>query len=222
MRYPIVLFDLDGTLTNPGLGITNSVMYSLKKYGIEGQPRESLYRFIGPPLHESYEKFYSFSREQAMQAVSYYREYYEEKGMFENEVYPGIKELLRDLTKQGVLCLVATSKPEIYAKKILDYYELSNYFYYIAGANMDGTRTDKAEVIAYALKQIPAEYSNKKVLMVGDRSHDIIGAKKNGIDCAGVLFGYGSREELKEAGADFIADSVEAVRNIVFLNAAKN
>lgn len=105
MRYPIVLFDLDGTLTNPGLGITNSVMYSLKKYGIEGQPRESLYRFIGPPLHESYEKFYSFSREQAMQAVSYYREYYEEKGMFENEVYPGIKQLLRDLTKQGVLCL---------------------------------------------------------------------------------------------------------------------
>lgn len=180
MRYPIVLFDLDGTLTNPGLGITNSVMYSLKKYGIEGQPRESLYRFIGPPLHESYEKFYSFSREQAIQAVSYYREYYEEKGMFENEVYPGIKELLRVLTKQGILCLVATSKPEIYAKKILDYYELSNYFYYIAGA------------------------------------------KKNGIDCAGVLFGYGSREELEEAGADFVADSVEAVRNIVFLNAAKN
>ena len=201
MRYPIVLFDLDGTLTNPGLGITNSVMYSLKKYGIEGQPRESLYRFIGPPLHESYEKFYSFSREQAMQAVSYYREYYEEKGMFENEVYPGIKQLLRDLTKQGVLCLVATSKPEIYAKKILDYYELSNYFYYIAGANMDGTRTDKAEVISYALKQIP---------------------KKNGIDCAGVLFGYGSREELEEAGADFVADSVEAVRNIILLDTAMN
>lgn len=150
MRYPIVLFDLDGTLTNPGLGITNSVMYSLKKYGIEGQPRESLYRFIGPPLHESYEKFYSFSREQAIQAVSYYREYYEEKGMFENEVYPGIKELLRVLTKQGILCLVATSKPEIYAKKILDYYKLRTYFHYIAGANMDGTRTDKAEVIAYA------------------------------------------------------------------------
>ena len=163
MRYPIVLFDLDGTLTNPGLGITNSVMYSLKKYGIEGQPRESLYRFIGPPLHESYEKFYSFSREQAIQAVSYYREYYEEKGMFENEVYPGIKELLRVLTKQGILCLVATSKPEIYAKKILDYYKLRTYFHYIAGANMDGTRTDKAEVIAYALKQIPAEYNNKKI-----------------------------------------------------------
>ena len=118
MKIRGILFDLDGTLTNPGLGITNSVMYSLKKYGIEGQPRESLYRFIGPPLHESYEKFYSFSREQAIQAVSYYREYYEEKGMFENEVYPGIKELLRVLTKQGILCLVATSKPEIYAKKI--------------------------------------------------------------------------------------------------------
>lgn len=117
MRYPIVLFDLDGTLTNPGLGITNSVMYSLKKYGIEGQPRESLYCFIGPPLHESYEKFYSFSREQAMQAVSYYREYYEEKGMFENEVYPGIKELLRVLTKQGILCLVATSNQRYMRKK---------------------------------------------------------------------------------------------------------
>ena len=157
-----------------------------------------------------------------MQAVSYYREYYEEKGMFENEVYPGIKQLLRDLIKQGVLCLVATSKPEIYAKKILDYYELSNYFLLYRRGKYGRTRTDKAEVIAYALKQIPAEYSNKKVLMVGDRSHDIIGAKKNGIDCAGVLFGYGSREELEEAGADFVADSVEAVRNIVFLNAAKN
>lgn len=161
--------------------------------------------------------------EQAMQAVSYYREYYEEKGMFENEVYPGIKQLLRDLIKQGVLCLGCHFKTrDICEKNSRLIMNWATIFTISPGQNMDGTRTDKAEVIAYALKQIPAEYSNKKVLMVGDRSHDIIGAKKNGIDCAGVLFGYGSREELEEAGADFVADSVEAVRNIVFLNAAKN
>ena len=144
MRYPIVLFDLDGTLTNPGLGITNSVMYSLKKYGIEGQPRESLYRFIGPPLHESYEKFYSFSREQAIQAVSYYREYYEEKGMFENEVYPGIKRASSCFNKTGGFSVSLPLQNQRYMrKKILDYYKLRTYFHYIAGANMDGTRTDK-------------------------------------------------------------------------------
>lgn len=215
MNYTVVLFDLDGTLTDPGEGITNSVMYSLKKKGIEVPDRSTLYRFIGPPLHESYENYFSFSHEQAMEAVGYYREYYAEKGIFENGVYEGIRSMLATLKEKGVLCLVATSKPEKYARQIVEHYELADYFYYVAGACMDGSRTDKAEVIAYALEQIPGDTDQSRVLMVGDRLHDIVGAKKNRIDSVGVLFGYGSEQELKEAGADYLAANTEELTAII-------
>ena len=215
MKYTVVLFDLDGTLTDPGEGITNSVMYSLKKSGIEVPDRSILYRFIGPPLHESYENYFSFSHEQAMEAVGYYREYYAEKGIFENGVYEGIRPMLETLKENGVLCLVATSKPEKYARQIVEHYELADYFYYVAGACMDGSRTDKAEVIAYALEQLPANTDQSRVLMVGDRLHDIVGAKKNRIDSVGVLFGYGSERELKEAGADYLAANAEELTAII-------
>lgn len=215
MKYTVVLFDLDGTLTDPGEGITNSVMYSLKKKGIEVTDRSTLYRFIGPPLHESYENYFSFSHEQAMEAVGYYREYYAEKGIFENGVYEGIRSMLETLKEKGVLCLVATSKPEKYARQIVEHYGLADYFYYVAGACMDGSRTDKAEVIAYALEQIPGDTDQSRVLMVGDRLHDIVGAKKNRIDSVGVLFGYGSEQELKEAGADYLAADVEELTAII-------
>lgn len=214
----IVLFDLDGTLTDPGEGITNSVMYSLKKYGIEVTDRSTLYRFIGPPLHESYETYFSFSHEQAMEAVGYYREYYKDRGIFENGVYEGIRPMLQTLKENGVLCLVATSKPEEYARQILDHYELADYFYYVAGANMDGSRTDKAEVIAYALEQLPEGVDPSRILMVGDRLHDIVGAKKNQIASVGVLFGYGSEQELTDAGADHLAETPEALIGIVLGN----
>lgn len=215
MKYPVVLFDLDGTLTDPGEGITNSVMYSLKKYGIDVPDRSSLYKFIGPPLHESYETYYSFSHEQAMEAVGYYREYYGEKGIFENRVYEGIEKMLCTLQKKGVLCLVATSKPEKYARQILEHYGLTGYFYFVAGANMDGTRTDKAEVIAYALEQIPGKFDRTQILMVGDRLHDVKGARKNQLDSAGVLFGYGSEQELKEAGADYLVENPQELLTLV-------
>lgn len=215
MKYTVVLFDLDGTLTDPGEGITNSVMYSLKKNGIEVPDRSTLYRFIGPPLHESYENYFSFSHEQAMEAVGYYREYYAEKGIFENGVYEGIRSMLETLKEKGVLCLVATSKPEKYARQIVEHYELADYLYYVAGACMDGSRTDKAEVIAYALEQLPANTDQSRVLMVGDRLHDIAGAKKNRIDSVGVLFGYGSERELKEAGADYLAANAEELTAII-------
>lgn len=214
--YDVILFDLDGTLTDSGLGITNSVAYSLKKYGIEVADRTELYKFIGPPLKESFEKYYDFSAEESRKAVEYYREYYTDKGMFENKVYEGIEELLKEIRKAGKMAIVATSKPEIFARKILEHFKLAEYFNYIVGANMDETRTKKDEVILYVLKScdIPDE---SKVLMIGDREHDILGAKRNGLDSLGVLFGFGNREELKKAGADYIAETVKDIYPVIFV-----
>lgn len=207
-KYNVVLFDLDGTLTDPAIGITNSVMHALKKYGITVDDRRELYKFIGPPLHESFEKFYGFSREEALQAVEHYREYYRDKGIYENSVYDGVEILLKKLYDSEKKIILATSKPEIFAKEILHYFNLEKYFYYAAGANLDGSRTDKAEVIEYALKE-GGVTDKSAVVMVGDREHDIIGANKNGIESIGVLFGYGNREELESAGATYIAETVD-------------
>lgn len=205
------LFDLDGTVTDPGMGITNSVMYALRKFGIEETDREKLYRFIGPPLAESFEEFYGFSKLAAVLAVDYYREYYSEKGIFENRLYEGIKELLADLNEQGKRVVLATSKPEVFARKILKHFEIDGYFHFVSGSFLDGGRTNKAEVIAYALEQYPEE----RAVMVGDRKHDVIGARKCGLDCVGVLFGYGSRQELTEAGARWLAEDVPALRTLL-------
>lgn len=213
--YDVILFDLDGTLTDSGLGITNSAAYSLKKYGIEITDRAELYKFVGPPLHESYEKYYGFSPEEAKKAVEYYREYYRDKGIFENVVYEGIEELLKAIYNSGKTMIVATSKPEEFAKRILEYFDISKYFSCIAGSKMDGTRTKKDEVIFYALEK--GKVSDlSKVLMIGDREHDMIGAQKVGIDSLGVLFGYGNYEELKNAGATYIAETVKDIYPIIF------
>jgi len=207
-NYDVVLFDLDGTLTDPAIGITNSVMHALKKYGITVDDRSELYKFIGPPLHESFEIFYGFSREEALQAVEYYREYYRDKGIYENIVYDGVEAMLKDLYEKGKKIILATSKPEVFAREILCYFNLEKYFCYAAGANLDGSRTNKAEVIEYALREGGVNDKSSAV-MVGDREHDIIGANKNNLDSIGVLFGYGSREELQNAGATYIAETVE-------------
>ena len=212
--YEVVLFDLDGTLTDPGVGITNSVAYALEKYGIKTAKREELYPFIGPPLHESFEGFYGFSREKAMEAVAYYREYYSDRGIFENVVYDGMEELLAKLKEAGKTLLVATSKPELFARMILEHFGLTGYFTYIAGANMDGSRTKKDEVISYAL-MAGNVVDLPKAVMVGDREHDILGAKKVGLASIGVLYGYGSRGELAGAGADYIAKKAEDIAQIV-------
>lgn len=212
--YHTVLFDLDGTLTDPGIGITNSVAYALGKFGIQASDRTKLYKFIGPPLQDSFELFYGFSKEDAGKAVGYYREYYREKGIYENALYDGIKELLRMLCDKGKQLLVATSKPEEFALQILEYFDIRKYFAYTAGSNMDGTRSKKEEVIAYALKaaKVPAKAS---VVMAGDREYDVLGAKAAGIDSIGVLFGYGSREELEAAGAVYLAEKAEDIGRIV-------
>ena len=212
--YQTILFDLDGTLTDPGLGITNSVMYALKKWGIEAPDRASLYRFIGPPLQDSFREYYGFSQEDALRAVDVYREYFREKGLYENEVYPGVEKLLQVLKEQGKTLVLATSKPEEFAVRILRHFGLDRYFTVMAGATMDPSRSKKGDVIAYALRESGVTELSKAV-MIGDREHDIFGAKQNGLDSIGVLFGYGDREELEKAGATYIAATVEDILNYV-------
>ncbi|MDE6887405.1 MAG: HAD family hydrolase [Eubacterium sp.] len=212
--YQTILFDLDGTLTDPGIGITNSVMYALEKFGIQVSDRSTLYPFIGPPLQDSFETFYGFSKADAEIAVTYYREYYRDQGIYENKLYDGISELLQMLCDAGRKLLVATSKPEEFAVRILEHFQISGYFTYIAGADMNGPRTQKADVISYALASgRVAERSS--AVMVGDRAYDIVGAKQNGIDSIGVLFGYGSRQELVQAGADHIAEQPYDIGQLV-------
>lgn len=203
-RYKYALFDLDGTLTDPGEGITRSVQYALAKFGIIVEDRTQLFCFIGPPLHESFEVYYGFSRPDAMKAVDCYREYYGVKGIFENLVYDGIAQTLSALQAAGVKICLATSKPEGYAKQILEHFDLMGYFTAVAGSNMDGTRTKKAEVVERALSLL-GDPDVSECVMIGDREHDVLGGAAHGLDTVGVLFGYGNREELERAGATYIA-----------------
>ena len=211
--YNVILFDLDGTLTDPGEGITNSVAYALKKYGIEVTDRKSLYSFIGPPLSDSFMKYYGFSEEKAMQAIQFYREYFREKGIFENEVYEGIPQLLERIKKSGRKIVLATSKPEEFALSILEHFDLMKYFDVVAGASMDEKRNRKGDVIKYALEK--GVFGKDSTVMIGDREHDIFGAKENSLASIGVLYGYGSREELEKAGADYIAENVEDIFSLL-------
>lgn len=210
--YDLILFDLDGTLTESGIGITRSVAHSLRKYGIEETDQAKLDRFVGPPLIDSYMRYYGFSREQAVQAVEHYREYYAVTGIFENRVYDGVIPMLQALNEAGKICVLATSKPEHYAVQILEHFGLSDCFAFVAGATMDEKRTKKADVIAYALEKAG---QTGKAIMVGDRKHDIEGAKAHGLPSIGVLYGYGSREELEAAGATYIAATAEEILKFV-------
>ncbi len=205
-----VFFDLDGTLTDPGIGITNSVMYALQKMDIEPPCREKLYAFIGPPLIESFQKYYGMSDEEARKAVDFYREYFSEKGLFENTPYEGIHSQLEYLRKKDYKLVVATSKPEPFSKRIIERFELDSYFDFLAGSSLEETRTKKDEVIKYALLSLGLDNdeAKKHILMVGDRLHDVNGAHSCGIKCAGVLYGYGSEAEMRECGADYIVKGI--------------
>lgn len=214
MGYEYILFDLDGTVTDPAVGITNSVMYALKKYGITVTNPAELYKFIGPPLTVSFQEYYGFSDEQAKEATKFYREYFSEKGLFENEVYENMREVLDAIKKAGKQMIIATSKPTVFAERILEHFDLMQYFTFVAGSNLDGSRSDKAEVIQFALDQNGVE-DKEKAIMIGDRKHDMIGAKKCGLTCLGVLYGYGTREELIEAGADYIGESEQDILKYV-------
>lgn len=216
MSYQYIFFDLDGTLTESGPGIMNSVGYSLKKMGQQEQPESILRKFVGPPLAQSFMNYCGIPQEEVNRAISLYREYYVKHGMFENKVYPGVKELLEELKESGKILAVATSKPEPLSIRILEHFELDDYFAVICGATMDEKRVTKDEVIHYTLNRLGIREEEKKsVLMVGDREHDIFGAKKNRLDSLGVLYGYGSRQEFEAAGADYIAETVQEVLSYV-------
>lgn len=212
--FDTVLFDLDGTVSDPYEGITKAIAYALERFGISVTDRRTLVDFIGPPLYDSFTARYGFTFEQAEQAVDYYREYYADKGVYENVVYPGIAELIKELKRRGKCVALATSKPEKFARQIIDRYELTEYFDYIAGATLDTTRIKKADVIAYALENLGSP-DTSRAIMVGDRKHDIIGGKAVGIKTLGVLYGFGSREELTEAKADYIVATPAEILDIV-------
>ena len=204
--YDTILFDLDGTLTDPGEGITNSVAYALKKFGIEVEDRITLFPFIGPPLIETFMRLYHMSYEDGLRAVEYYREYFGDRGIFENAPYEGIAEMLSFLQSAGKRLILATSKPEVYARRILEHFDLDKYFHFIAGATFDESRSEKWDVIEYALTSCNIDRTT--AVMIGDRKHDMIGAKKTGLDAIGVLWGFGDRAELERTGADMILESV--------------
>lgn len=208
-----IFFDLDGTLTDPAEGITNSVVHALKYYNITVEDKRELYKFIGPPLAQSFSDFYGFSQSQAAQAVEKYREYFAEKGIFENEVYPYVPQMLANLKSRGFSLSMATSKPEVFAKRIADKFGLTEYFDFIGGSLLDNSRTDKGEVIEYVLGSLNAAREN--TVMVGDRFHDIAGAKKRSVLSIGVLYGFGSREELEKAGADYIAATPQELEKLL-------
>lgn len=207
--YQAILFDLDGTLTESGIGITRCVQYALEKTGKPEPDLEKLLVFVGPPLMEQFMKYADLDEQTARQAVEYYRERYAVTGIFENAVYPGIPELLEELRQKGYRLAVASSKPEKYVKQILDYFQLTEYFHEIVGSEMNGNRTKKSQVIEETLRRLGLSDNRKQVLMVGDREHDVIGARQAGMDCVAVSYGYGSMEELQGAEPLQIVDSAE-------------
>ena len=212
----ILLFDLDGTLTDPKEGITKSVQYALKSVGIEVNDLNDLMCFIGPPLIESFPTFYGLNEEKTEQAILKYRERYKDIGIFENGVYDGILDVLAACKNAGKTLCLATSKPEEYAVRILEHYGMSEYFDEAVGSTMDGSINYKDEVIMEAFRRLGIDSDEKKsrVIMIGDRKHDILGAKKCGIESLGVLFGYADEGELEEAGANYIAEDMEALKNM--------
>lgn len=211
--YQYYFFDLDGTLVDSEKGIVNSIKYVLEKYQIRDYDMETLRKFIGPPLGESFQKYFGFQREETAKLIEGYREYYTAGGMYEAEVYDGIEELLKSLKEEGKTLAVATSKPEAFARQILERFGLAPYFDCIAGASMDESRVKKDEVLADALSRCRIQ-NKEQAVMIGDRENDILGAKRNGLDSIGVLFGFGSRKELEDAGADYIAGTADEIKRI--------
>ncbi len=216
-----LLFDLDGTLTDPKVGITTCVQYALKEFGIEEPDLDKLEPFIGPPLKESFKEFYGFSDEDAEKAVEKYRERFSEIGIYENDVYEGIPQMLRLLQSRGMFLAVASSKPTEYVERILEHFDLRRYFKVVVGSEMDGTRVNKDEVVLEALNRLFSykQIAYDKVYMIGDRKYDVQGAKAIGVESVGVAYGYGSMEELKEAHADYIVRSVEELRTLLMREA---
>lgn len=215
-QYKYLLFDLDGTIINSVTGITRCVEYALNHFGIQVNDLHQLQPFIGPPLLDSFKEFYHFTDEQAITAVAKYRERYANKGIMENQLYNGIADLLTEAKQTGKILMLATSKPEIFAKQILNYFQLTDHFSFIAGSGLDGSLHTKTDVINYVL-QANKITDLSSVVMIGDRKHDITGAKNTGIDSIGVLYGFGNYEELWQVGATYIVKDIAELRNLLQL-----
>ncbi|OAB47028.1 HAD family hydrolase [Paenibacillus antarcticus] len=211
MQFQNILFDLDGTLTDPKLGITQAVQYALSRFDIVENDLDKLEPFIGPPLAGSFAEYYGFSELDCKKAVEYYREYFSDRGLYENEVYVGILQLLQSLINQRRMLIVATSKPTVFAERIIQHFEMTPYFTHIYGSNLDGTRSDKGEIIRAIIEDNNLDKS--QTVMIGDRKHDIIGAHKNDIASIAVEYGYGSHEELTVSKPTYIVKTVEELKN---------
>ncbi len=211
--FGTILFDLDGTLTDPYMGITNGVIYALESMGREIPLRESLKSFIGPPLYDEFCRKFGMSDEEAKEAVRLYRVYYPEKGLYENELIEGVEELLKALKAQGKRICLATSKPEPFARRILEYFGIDGYFDFVGAATLDGRIGTKTEVLRHVLENTGADTAD--CVLVGDRMHDIIGAHEVGMKCIAVLVGFGDRAEFQEYGADYVAEKLCDVLKLV-------
>jgi phosphoglycolate phosphatase len=203
-----IFFDLDGTLTDPKPGITRSIQYAMQKLDLPVPSQDELTWCIGPPLRDSFVKLLG-GDSRADLAVSLYRERFGDVGLYENAVYPDIEHILGALKASHGRLFVATSKARVFAERIIDHFGLRGYFEHVFGAELDGTRVHKSDLLAYALDKTGVDPS--RALMIGDRSHDMIGARKNSMDALGVLYGYGSRQELIEAGASHVCATPRAV-----------
>lgn len=215
MQFDYVFFDLDGTLIDSFEGVTKSVQYALKKLGQPEKTQEQLRCFIGPPLRDQFKTYCNITEERANEAVVFFRERYQDVGWKECTLIDGAREILEQLSSNGIKSVLATSKLEYSARRVLDYYDIAKYFSFVSGSQPDATRTNKNEVIDYALQALDIK-DTSRVLMVGDRYHDIVGARACGIKCAAVLCGFGSREEFVEYKADYIIDGLADIADIVF------
>ncbi len=209
MKKKYILIDLDGTIADSSEGIYNSVRYALDNMGIKDEPIEHLRRFIGPPLYDSFTEFYGMSHDDAMRAIEFYRERYHKFGHYESRIYDGIPELVRMIHDNGMLAVVATSKPEIPAKKMLEHHGILGIFDFVAGSTFDLSRRSKSDVLRYAINELKIDVND--AVMVGDTKYDVIGAKEFGLTALGVTYGFGTREELLAAGADVVVDTVEEI-----------
>lgn len=216
-KYHTIAFDLDGTLTDPKRGLTSAFAYGLSKIGVKPESPESLKKFIGPPLRDSFKKEYSLTDGEADEALRLFREYFGVYGWWDNELYDGIHELLSSLKAAGKKIVLATSKPEVYSSKILNLFDLTKYFDFCEGASFDSSREKKSDVLTYALSQVgvESEDSLEGAILVGDTLFDVEGAAEVGVDCCAVTYGYGKREELERAGATYVFDSVSEVAKML-------
>lgn len=218
-KFNFILFDLDGTLSDPKIGITKSVQFALDRMGIRIDNLDELDSFIGPPLQQSFSEYYSFDEAQTRKAITHYRERFSDVGMYENTLYDHIPTLLQELKEHGHTLIVATSKPTVFAEEILKYFNIHHHFDLVVGSNLDGTRTAKTEIIQYIL-DFYEQHSSEAFIMIGDRKHDIIGAHNTGIDSIGVTYGYGSEEEIKQINPTYQVSTVLELKKLLLHKAS--